>query len=357
MSNSAYNTEWKTLTHAVQQITPDPMYFQQRLGGKPAITSPTTTSEFDVVRGRRDLAPMGFPGDPATRVDYSESFETFSVTPPQIFLEDPVKANVLAAMRMPGQSPYLTGSGPQGDLSPAFMRHVAIKQRNMVNAIARRKEWMWAMVATTGKIDYTDANGRRFKIDFGVPDTNIFASTTKWDGDAPGDPIFMMREWIRTYVEQNGVLPTEIVFGQEAADAFRNNKHVQAWMKSAGAQLLQLNMGQSDTLVTPVANIPGIGTPVEHSGKYPGENGAPAKFYVPPKSIVLTNPTMFQMHFGAIHDFDVDPNYPLLQGEMFSKMKISHDGKQKSIFVESHPLPVLEQDTGIMVIEVVTNNG
>ena len=168
MSSSAYNTEWKTLTHAVQQIVPDPMYFQQRLGGKPAITSPTTTSEFDVVRGRRDLAPMGFPGDPATRVDYSESFETFSVTPPQIFLEDPVKANVLAAMRMPGQSPYLTGSGPQGDLSPAFMRHVAIKQRNMVNAIARRKEWMWAMVATTGKIDYTDANGRRFKIDFGV---------------------------------------------------------------------------------------------------------------------------------------------------------------------------------------------
>ncbi len=355
MTNSAYNSEWKTLTHAVKQILPDPMFFQQRFGSKPAITSPTTTSEFDVVKGRRDLAPMGHPGDPATRVDYTESFETFVVTPPQIFLEDPLKANVLASMRMPGQSPYLTGSGAQSDLSSAFMQHVAIKQRNMVNAIARRKEWMWAQMATTGKIDYVDSNGRRFKVDCGVPDSNIFENTEKWT-TADVEPIFHLHSWRRTYVEQNGVLPTDYILGQEAADAFRNNKAVHAWMKSAGVQLLQLNMGQSETLVTPIATIPGIGTLYEHSGKYPADNGGGSKFYMPSKSILMTNPTMFQMHYGAIHDFDINPEYPLLQGEMFSKMKISHDGKHKSVFVESHPLPVLEFATGIMVIQVVADD-
>lgn len=353
MGNSVFNSEWNTLTHVVREIQVDPFYFGGKLGVKGAITSPTTSCEFDVVHGRRDLAPMGFPGDPPTRVDYSESFETKTATPPQIFLEDPIRANVLAAMRVPGRSPYLTGSGHQSDLSEAFLMHVAIKQRNMLDAIERRKEWLWAQVATTGAIDYTDSNGRRFKVDFGVPETNIFASTDKWDGAEQADPIFQLRELRRAYLEQNGMLPSVMLLGSAAADAFRANKFVQGWMKSAGVQLLQLNMGQNENLVTPVANIPGMGTVWEHAGTYPADNTGVATPYMPENALLLTCPDVFQMHYGAIHDFDIDPDYPLLQAERFSKMKVSHDGKSKSVFVESHPLPVLEISTGIMVVTVV----
>lgn len=353
MANSVFNSEWSTLTHVVREIKIDPFYFGGKLGKKGAITSPTTSCEFDVVHGRRDLAPMGFPGDPPTRVDYSESFETKTVTPPQIFLEDPIRANVLASMRLPGQSPYLTGSGTQSDLSEAFLEHVAIKQKNMLTAIERRKEWLWAKVATTGVIEYTGANGRCFKVDFGVPETNIFTSTDKWDGTDQVDPIFQIRELRRTYLEQNGMLPSVMLLGRSAADAFRANRHVQAWMKSAGAQLLQMNMGQNESLVTPVANIPGVGEIWEHVGSYPADNTGAATPYMPEDAILLTSPEVFQMHYGAIHDFDVNPDYPLLQAERFSKMKISHDGKSKSVFVESHPLPVLEISTGIMVVTVV----
>ncbi|GEM_PF-2264398 len=351
-TNSAYNTEWQTLTHVVQELVIEPSYFGKRLGVKGAITSPTTSCQFDVVHGRRDLAPMGFPGDPATRVDYSEKFETKTATPPQIFLEDPIRANVLASMRIPGRSPLLTGSGNQGMLSEAFLRHVAIKQRNLLKAIERREEWLWAQVATTGKIDYVGNDGRRFQIDFGVPETNIFTSTEKWDGAEPVDPLFHLRELRDLYLEQNGMLPTVQVLGKKAAAAFRKNKYVQGWMKSAGVQLLQLNMGQSETLVTPVATIPDMGLLVEHAGKYPADNTGVATPYVPEGAIVLTTPEVFQLHYGAIHDFDIDPDYPLLQASRFSKMKISHDGKSKSLFVESHPLPVLEIDTGIMVVTV-----
>ena len=355
MSNSVFNSEWATLTHLVRKATPDPFFFGATLGKKGAITSPTTTCEFDVVSGRRDLAPMGHPGDPATRVDYSEGFETFTVTPPQIFLEDPIKANVLGALRLPGTSPYLTGSGAQTELSDAFLEHVLIKQRNMMKAIERRKEWLWAQAATTGKIAYTGSNGRKFSIDYGVStSTNIFTSTGKWDGDDQIDPIFHLRELCRTYVEQNGFLPSVIVLGKDAADAFRVNKHVAGWLKSAGAQLLQLNMGQNDNLVTPVANIPGIGTIVEHIGTYPADNTGTLTPYMPTKAVLLTSPDVWQMHYGAIHDFDINPEYPLLQSEYFSKMKIAHDGKSKSLFVETHPLPVLEINTGIMVVTVLS---
>lgn len=354
MSNSVFNSEWATLTHAVRKITPDPFFFGAALGKKGAITSPTTTCEFDVVSGRRDLAPMGHPGDPATRVDYSEGFSTYTVTPPQIFLEDPIRANVLGALRLPGYSPYLTGAGAQTELSDAFLEHVMIKQRNMMKAIERRKEWLWAQAATTGAISYTNQYGRKFSIDYGVSaDTNIFTSTGKWAGSDAIDPIFHLRELRRTYVEQNGFLPTVIVLGKEAADAFRNNAHVIGWLKSAGVQLLQLNMAQTDTLVTPIANIPGIGTIVEHVGTYPADNTGTLTAYMPSKKVLLTSPDVWQMHYGAIHDFDIDPNYPLLQSELFSKMKISQDGKSRSLFVETHPLPVLEISTGIMVVQVL----
>ena len=38
--------------------------------------------------------------------------------------------------------------------------------------------------------------------------------------------------------------------------------------------------------------------------------------------------------------------------EYFSKMKDSRDGKAKSLFVESHPLPVAEYDTAAFVVTV-----
>lgn len=357
MTTSVFNAEWSTLTHLVQKAVPDPLYFGGALGVNAPITSPTTTCEFDVVQGRRDLAPMGFPGDPAVRVDYSESFQTYSVTPPQIFLEDPIRANVLASMRLPGRSPYLTGSGDQPELSDAFMEHLLIKQRNMTQAIERRKEWMWAKAATTGKIEYTASNGRRVNVDFGVPETNIFASTVTWSGADAGDPIMMLKAWVRDYVAQNGVLPTIIVMGVEAADAFRANKSVQAWLKNTGIQIMQMNMGQNSNLVTPVANVDGVGVLLEHAGTYPADGTGIITAYMPEKCVLLTSPSMWQLHYGAIHDFDIDPDYPLYQGELFSKIKISHDGKSKSLFVESHPLPVLEQNTGIMVIDVLTGSG
>ena len=38
---------------------------------------------------------------------------------------------------------------------------------------------------------------------------------------------------------------------------------------------------------------------------------------------------------------------------VFSKMKISQDGKAMDIFVESHPLPVLVNNLGVVKAKVV----
>lgn len=339
-----------TLTHAVNQILPENLYLTKILDTKGPILAPTEASMFDVKRGRRDLAPMGHAGDPATRVDLAETFRTFTVTPPQIFLEDDVKASEVAGRRMAGQSPITVGTGNDSAVVAAFNDYFAVKQKNMVDSIARRVEWLWAQVISTGAIDYTDSNGRAFKVDYGVPGDNKFTASAKWDASsAPGDPILQLQQWQRTFAEMNGVKPTVMLLGRNAADAFRANGEVKSWLKSAGVQLLQLNVGVNEDLATPVATVPGVGTLVEYSAMYT-EDGSAAPF-VPADKLILTHPALFDMHYGAIYDFDLGAN-PIAMTQRYSKIKPSQDGKSKKLYVESHPLPVLTYDTGIMVIKV-----
>jgi len=344
----------QTLTHAVNKIKPENLYLTKTLDKKAPIFSPTETVMFDVTEGRRDLAPMGHPGDPAVRVDMAETFKTYSVTAPQIFMEDPVKAADVAGRRMAGQSPITVGTNANPVLS-AFNQYVAQKQKNMVDSIARRIEWMWVQLITTGKIDYTGPNGRRFKVEYGW-NTNLcnLTASAPWDGAAAnqGDPLLQLQQWRRDYATMNGFNPSVWILGTAAADAFKANANVKAWLRSPAVQYMQANIGNNADLVTPVANIPGVGQLVEHSAVLPNDIRAGVSAAIPENVLIITSPEVFQMHYGAIYDFDL-PGSPLAMVPRFSKMKDAHDGKTKSLFVESHPLPVMLYDTGVMVIDVM----
>ncbi len=341
-----------TLTHAVNLIKPENRFLTKVLMPGRSITSATESVMFDVERERRDLAPMGHNGDPATKVNMDTSITTMTVTPPQILLNDPIHASEVGAIRLAGQSPVTIGSGQSGPVVSALNVKIAQKQKRMVDAVSRRIEWMFSQVASTGVIDYTSPNGRRFTIDFGVPSGNLFDLTEKWDASSgAGDPLVQLPQLMRTFADQNGMNPSVFVMGTAAADAFRANPHVKAWLKSAGIQLLQINEGNSADLVTPVATIPGVGTLVEYSATYPSDTtGAPVP-YIPTDRLVLTHPSLWQMHYGAIVDFDLGDN-PVLMAERFSKIKVSPDGKTRDLYVESHPLPVIVSDTSIMVVKV-----
>jgi len=342
----------QTLTHSINLIKPENLYLTKVLGKGRAITAPTESILFDVKRGRRDLAPMGHNGDPAVKVDYANTKITKTSTPPQIFLEDDIPASMVNALRQAGQSPLIVGSGNEGGVLAAFNEYIADKQKNMLDAIYRRIEWMFSQIATTGQISYSDSSGRSFSVDFDVPDGNIFALSALWDANTnAGDPIVQFPQLQRSYAKQNGVNPTVFILGSAAADAFRNNSNVKSWLKSAGVQLLQLNPGEKEDLVSPIANIPGVGTLVEYAATYAADGTGVDTPYVPENKMIVTNPTFWERHYGAISDFSLGEN-PILMAERYSKIVNSRDGKNKTLYVESHPLPVLNQDTGVMVVQV-----
>ena len=343
-----------TLTHSINRIKPENLFLTKVLGQGTSIKAPTEAAMFDVEHGRRDMAPMGHNGDPAAKVDLAEGYKTYTVVPPQIFLEDKIKASEVASRRMAGQSPLTVGSGNSDGVVAAFNDMIAKKQQNLKRAISRRVEWMFSQILGTGKIEYMeDSNGRPFSLDFGVPAGNKFTISEKWDASSnAGDPIVQFPQLQRTFAEQNGVNPTVILAGRGAADAFRGNPNVKSWLKSAGVQMLQISQGNKEDLVTPIAQIPGVGTMVEYSATYPADGTGVATPYIPEDCVILTHPSLWQMHYGAISDFDLGEN-PLAMVELYSKIKVSPDGKTKSLFAESHPLPVLTSDTGIMVVKVI----
>jgi len=343
----------QVLTEAVNHIIPETFFLTKTLDTGAPYLPGTESLMFDVVTHRRDLAPMGHNGDPAVRVDYGGGFKTYTVTPPQIYLEDQVLASAVAARRMAGQSPVTIGLGGVDAVTTAINTHIAELQQNMVDAIARRIEWLWAQAATTGKIEYTDSAGRAFVVDYGVPESAIFTASAKWDASSsPGDPILQLQQWQRAYAKVNGVKPTVFILGESAADAFRGSKAVEGWLKSAGAQLLQIQVGANEDLVTTVASIPGVGTLVEYGGVYP--SGGATQPFIPADKLLMTHPKFWRMGYGAIFDFDLGAA-PVGARAWFSKMKDSADGKSKRLYVESHPLPILQRDTGIMVVKVCGN--
>lgn len=339
-----------TLTHAVEHIKPEALYLSKVLGTKAAVMHATEAAIFDVTEGNYKLAPMGRPGDPASVVNFTDSLKTHVVVPPQIFLRDPIKASDLASIRMAGQSPIIVGSGNADPIVAAFDDYVARKQRNMVRSIERREEWLWSQALTTGAIAYTNPDtGWASAVDFGVPNDNIFSASPLWSSTA--DPIADLQGWCRLFAQLNGMSPSVFLLGSEAADAFRNNTEVRAWMKSAGVQMLQLQMGAPSDMVIPLANIPGIGQLVEYAATYPADGTGVATPYIGAKTLVMTNPALWQMHYGAVADFDLGAN-PIAMVRRYSKIKTSSDGKSKDLFVEAHPLPVLEKSTGTMVVTV-----
>ena len=90
----------------------------------------------------------------------------------------------------------------------------------------------------------------------------------------------------------------------------------------------------------------------EYSATYDDSKGKPVP-YLEDGYVYLTNSTLWRLFYGAINDFDAG-NPPLVARAVFSKMKQSEDGKAMDIFVESHPMPVIVSNLGVVKAKVVS---
>lgn len=130
-----------------------------------------------------------------------------------------------------------------------------------------------------------------------------------------------------------------------------NNEHVEAWMKSPGVQLFQNQTQLAKGDAAPIGILQGAEL-FEYSATYE-DNAGKATPYLDENYVYLTNSTLWRLFYGAISDFDAG-NPPLVARDIFSKSKITEDGKAMDIYVESHPLPVIVSNLGVVKTKVVS---
>ena len=334
-----------TLTTAISLIkTDEPLILKSRLG-KNVVRMLDDICVFEVEEGSYNLAPVGFPNDPPSLVNISRKRKRYSVVPPQIFLRDRITASEVNKIRTASQNPI---NMTRQDKATAYDQIVAVKQTGLRRLIDRRVEWFFAQ-ALNGKIDYTSDEGRQFTFDYNLPEATKFTASDAWDKS--GNPIHHLRQLAKQFKALNNQLaPDLIIMGGKAGDAFMNSEHVEGWMKSPGVQLFQNKTELAKGEAQPIGILQGAEL-FEYSATY--ENAAhKAVPYLDEDYVYLTNSTLWRLFYGAISDFDAG-NPPLVARDIFSKSKASEDGKALDIFAESHPLPVIVSNLGVVKAKVL----
>ena len=334
-----------TLTTAISLIkTDEPLILKSRLG-KNVVRMLDDTCVFEVEEGSYNLAPVGFPNDPPSLVNISRKRKRYSVVPPQIFLRDRITASEVNKIRTASQNPI---NMTRQDKASAYDQIVAVKQTGLRRLIDRRVEWFFAQ-ALNGKIDYTSSEGRSFSFDYNLPDAAKFTAADAWDKS--GNPIHHLRQLAKQFKALNNQLaPDLIIMGGRAGDAFLNSEHVEGWMKSPGVQLFQNQTQLAKGEAQPIGILQGAEL-FEYSATYENASGK-AVPYLDDDYVYLTNSTLWRLFYGAISDFDAG-NPPLVARDIFSKSKASEDGKALDLFVESHPLPVVVSNLGVVKAKVL----
>lgn len=334
-----------TLTTAINNIkTNEPFILTSRLG-KQVYRMLDEACVFEVEEGSYNLAPVGFPNDPPSQVNISRKRKRYSVVPPQIYLKDRITASEITRIRTASQNPINMTSQDKGT---AFNELVAVKQTGLRKLIDRRVEWFFAQ-ALNGKIDYASEEGREFTYDYDLPNATTIAANEKWDAD--GNPIHQLRALAKTFKTLNNQLaPDLIIMGGKAGDAFMNNAHVEGWLKSPGVQLFQNQTDLAKGEAVPIGVLQGAEL-FEYSATYEDNRGR-AVPYLDENYVYMTNSTLWRLFYGAISDFDAG-NPPLVARDIFSKSKNTEDGKAIDIFVESHPLPVIVSNLGVVKAKVL----
>ena len=335
-----------TLTESISLIkTNEPLILKSRLG-KNVQEMLDEVCIFEVEEASYNLAPVGYSNDPASNINISRKITSHSVVPPQIYLRDRITASEINKARVAGMNPI---NMSRQNKATSYDRIVANKQQGLRKLIDRRTEWLFAQ-ALKGKINYTSDTGRVFAFDYKLPNA-VSLGGNAWDKvNDPGNPIHDLRTLAKHFRAINNQLaPDLIILGGKAGDAFMNNPHVEEWLKRPDTQMVQLQTNLAKGEATPIARLQNAEL-FEYSATYENDKGK-ATPYIEEDYVYLTNSTLWRLFYGAINDFDAG-NPPLVTGALFSKMKQSEDGKVMDIFAESHPLPVIVSNSGVVKAKV-----
>ena len=341
----------RTMLDYVKTQFPPNMFFRNTFFGGPARERDLATNfiDWDSVSGGRKLAPLVASHLPGKNVARS-GYVTKTFTPPMVKPKMVTTAEDILK-RQPGQTVYDTVDNPM-----TWARQQLASDLDELNMlINRREEWMCSSVLSDGTITFT-GDGVDTTVDFGMPAEHKVELTggDLWS-DSGSDPINDLLEWVRLVRDASGIIPTKLIMGNEAADAFINHPSVGGDTSKSLFNNQRLMLGQ----ISPQAQSPGVELLgfltrpnleiYGYSEIYTDDDGNPQNMMPVDKIFLGSDMANDIFAYGAIEHLKA----PSLRIRRFVHTWEEDDPSVRNLIVMSRPMPVMRQPEAHLTAKVV----
>ncbi|SHE47970.1 Phage major capsid protein E [Marinitoga hydrogenitolerans DSM 16785] len=328
--------DWKLLTELYRK-TPIENYFLTKNLGKNVKYSPVPKVTIRTEDYGMTIANLGLIGDPAKPINVQNNVTEIAIDPAQIFEYDKLTEDDIFTNSNPA---VLALSGSDGVVSnKEYVR--AMKIEGLKRRVQRRIEQMFAQIISEGKLSYNDGK-RKYEVSFNnvTPQAYTLSSTTKIYND-----LIDATDAIR----KSGFVPDMIIMSKDVEKALFDNTQVKDLIKKQEWSLARAQMQNEDALVRRSFEAVNLPQMYVYMGEY---NDGTAKKYIPDGTLIVLSSQAFRLSYGAIVQFDVQPNGNPIMTDVLSWEKIINEGTEKALYVMSRPLPYLINSEALKVFNV-----
>lgn len=337
---------WRVLTEVYTKTTAEDLFLQKTLlPSSKRVLLPTDTVTFRKVKAPMSVATLSYPGDPPRRINTTYSYEEVTYKVLQIFEEDQIDVTQAAYdWRLTAIDAGILNSA--SDIAKSLQALYEPKLAELKNRINRRIELMLAQILTSGKISYNDGV-RVIERDFGP----ILTGTLNYE---QGKILLDLKEVVEQFRESYGGLPDMMIVSPDVYDKFINDPQVEKFISknTFGWGNINPKIVSSNTVYLgafPEFEIPDM---YVYQGFFIDSVTKEKVRYIPDNTVILVAKDVFRIAYGAIIDFEINPDGRPLMQEVLVKETIENRGTTKVISVLTRPLPYVVDPHGIMAVEV-----
>ena len=337
----------KTLRGVIKKVDPVKTFFKSRFFPE-AVTFPTETVSFEFYANKRRLAPYSNPrlaSNLLNRDGYEvRTYRTPLIAPSRVITNDTL------AMKLLGEMPYNSGVTPEERAA----KIAANDLDELLNAIARREEFMCARIKQDGKLNIT-AQGLNDVFDFGFANIETTQAADKWSA---GYDILAKLKEKATLLRKTGTNPNMLILGTNAAEAFMNNNKVLKLLdlRRVDAGEIKPELLEDGIEYLGRLAIPGLFCDIYSYNEfyYDEESGGSLPYFDVDCAILQNSRESNYMLYGAVTYIDSKSGeYVTEMNEFIPRTWSEVDPPVKHISVMSRPLPMpVDVDSWYVLKEV-----
>jgi hypothetical protein len=334
--------EPREMTEALLESKSPKMWLRDRYFSN-VKTHATSKVDIMIMEGSRKLAPYVSPRSEGVVMDkYAKKAETYE--PPLLKPKDYTSAQDILKSVSTGDTIYNSESpevraGKQ--LNEDLLR--------MDEAIDRAEEVQARQALFDGKI-VVKGKGVDDEVDFqfSAAQKPVLTGTALWT-HADATPLEDIQTWKKIPGKAGGAVPTDIVMGADAFDAFMAHDSVKEAFDNRRIVEGQIDFEELAPGVTYVGRLSRAGLDIFTYDDYYFDDVADDDVpMVPVDKVLLCTPNAdFRRHYGVI------PEMPPIEAQRYVKSEEKFDPAAREVIIQSAPLCVPHQKNSIVVGKVV----